>query len=160
MKHLKIFEDYFGKEYVNKKDLEFFEELLDYLDNENWKYIKNEFDGKREKTVESFKKSIPFSYNSGKEGQKTYYKDLEISKTFFEPKNILDAVKEPFYEVTYEDQILELPQEKVKGIFDKLYHEHSKKEIGHARNRRKGVEKERDNDLKELLGKQAKKYNL
>lgn len=160
MKHLKIFEDYFTKEYVNKKDLLFFEELLDYLDNENWEYDKKEFTLERTKFIESFRKGVPFTYMSGKSEEKTHYKELEVSKTYFEPKNILDSVKKPFYEVKYDDQILELSQEKIKEFFDKLYLNHSEKKIEHAKNRKNGVEKERSDDLKELLARNAKKYNL
>ena len=49
MKHLRIYEDYFGREdYVDKRDLNFFEELFDYLDGD-WNYNKEEYSGSRAK---------------------------------------------------------------------------------------------------------------
>lgn len=159
MIHLKIYEDYFGDEnYVNKKDLKFLDDLLSIVDLnlETWSYQEANEDGR---FTQQFKKIFSFNYNSG-ERTSYYDKHLKIKKTSQEPKNILDRVKQPFYQIKYDDNILDISQERAKDIFDQLMQEQELDNIKHAKTRKGYAEKERDEDVRKLVKKKVKKYNL
>ena len=160
MKHLKIYEDYFGnQDYVNQKDLDFFNDLISYMDDYSnvplkdagWNY--NELSYKDGRIGQTFKKEIGI-YR--KDLDKTVYKTFEISKISFQPTNVLDTVKDPYYESEYYSNKLEIPQEKLKEIFTKLFRKYTEEKHRNAR----GIEDERQEDLEKILKNKVGKYNL
>lgn len=159
MKHLKIYEDYFGnEEYEDKKDSDFFHELWLLLkDEEDWIYDKNEYD---RKTCMLFSKGIKLEYDSGKNGKKIYDKTFKIIKYVEYPKNITDKPVSDSYEATYANKKLNVSQKKIKEVFDVLYSEHIKRDKEKDILWKEKEEEQREDAIKQLLNRTLNKYNL
>lgn len=156
MNHIRIFEDYFGNQnHINKKDVEFFEELMDYAgyDISQWNFLEHQH---KNNISHVFSKDFDIEYKRNLFTSKNF----KITKDFYQPKNVVDIVSKPEYTVEYDDVKLDLPEEKIKEVFDKLYQEYTKDIFKHANTRKEYAEKDRTNDLQSILKKKVKKYNL
>lgn len=167
MKHLKIYEDYFGnQEYVNKKDIDFFDELWSYIDEDHeeinnqeiWKYKESDFTDKKRKF--QFTKELSFPYDSGKNGTGYYKKTVRITKIVEYPKTTISVVDPEYYQVEYEDKKLNVPQEKIKNAFDFIYYNQFNKNKERYIKHDEYEEEQREDELTKLLRRRVKKYNI